>query len=75
VFSEINRREDFMRLTIKSIQKYIKDLPDSENLAAKIYYYIKENKNYSLAQIGAIIDDHCGCSCGLSIAEDIGVIF
>ena len=64
-----------MELTIKFNLKYIKDLPNSENLATKIYSYIKENKNYSFAQIGAIIDEHCGCSCGLSIAVDIGVIY
>ena len=53
------------------IRHYLKDLPYNKKLAKTITKYVKENKDYNLAQIGSIIDRSYGGSCGLGIAEDI----
>ena len=53
------------------IRHYLRDLPHNKELAKAITKYVKENKNYNLAQIGSIIDEFYGGSCGLGIAEEI----
>lgn len=59
-----------MFLKIK-IMHYLKGLPHSRKLAKVITRYVKEHENYTLGQIGSIVDDFYNKSCGLGIAEDI----
>lgn len=66
-----------MKKVIKTqdIDKYINDLPNHSQLAIKIADFVNVHKDYTLAQVGQIIDEFYGESNGLSIAEDIESIF
>lgn len=63
------------RVTIEEIDKYIADLPRHKELAKEITDFVSNNEDYSLAQVGQIIDKFYNESIGLSIAEEIKSIF
>lgn len=60
---------------VSDIYNDIKDLPRVGALSIKIADYVRNHKDYNLAQIGALIDEFYGASVGLSIAEEITCLF
>lgn len=59
----------------KKILPYIDDLPRARELANAIASYVDGSESYTKAQIGSVIDNFYGKSCGLSIADDIDCLW
>ena len=63
------------KVLASSIYKDLKLLKGANELSNIIADYVNTHETYTLAQIGQLIDEFYGNSCGLSIAEDITCLF